>query len=218
MRSPVWRNQTWWVYLCTGIALLLFLAAVEVFILAQWHQVLESHERRSALKEEVLRLRQLASDIDNGFRGYVLMRQRIFLAPMLSAEETLPLSLERLARMAETPPSLHGRVQVLKRRLEELAATKRRLVAKVDRGEYDEVLTYMRNGDGVALAKILAAAFDDLEDKIERQFPSLERSHLEVSNKTVWQLVAVRAGVVVLGVLIVQSLLAAFPLARRHGT
>jgi CHASE3 domain sensor protein len=146
------------------------------------------------------------------------MRQRIFLAPMLSAEETLPLSLERLARMAETPPSLHGRVQVLKRRLEELAATKRRLVAKVDRGEYDEVLTYMRNGDGVALAKILAAAFDDREDKIERQFPSLERSHLEVSNKTVWQLVAVRAGVVVLGVLIVQSLLAAFPLARRHGT
>ncbi|ALA60906.1 exported protein of unknown function [Nitrospira moscoviensis] len=213
MRSPVWRTQTWWVYLCAGLALLLFLAAAEVFILNQWRQVLEVHERRSALKEELLRLRRLASDIDNGFRGYVLMRQRIFLAPMLSAEEALPLSLERLIGMAETPPSLHGRAQVLKRRLEELVNTKRRLVRKVDEGEHEEVLAYLRNGDGVALARILTAAFDDLEDKIERQFPPAQFSHLEIP-----KLVAVRAGVVVLGVLIVQSLLGAFPVARRHET
>src|SRR5262249_24359129 len=204
------RTNTVLAYLCTGAVLLLFFATAEVFILKQWYQILDAQHQRGALKEEVLRLRHLASDVDNGFRGYVLMRQTLFLAPMISAEQEIPLALERLSRLAETPPSLQGRVQVLRRRLEELVETKRRLVDKIAKGEQEEVLAYVRGGDGVALSKTLAAAFDDLEDKIERQFPSTELSQTEIQKKTLWQLVAVQAGAVFLGVLIMELMLSAF--------
>ena len=210
------RNRTLWAYLCTGVVLLLFFAAAEVFILKQWYQMLDAQQQRSAIKEEVLRLRHLASDVDNGFRGYVLMRQTLFLAPMIAAEQEIPLVLERLARLAESPPSLQGRVQVLKRRLEELVETKRRMVDKIGKGQQEEVLAYVRGGDGVALSKILAAAFDDLEDKIERQFPSAELSQAEMQKKTLWQLVAVQAGAVFVGVLIMEILLAAFAVPQRQ--
>jgi len=201
------RNRTVWTYLCTGLALLLFFAATEIYILNEWYQLLESQQRRTALKEEVLRLRHLASDIDNGFRGYVLVRQNLFLAPMISAEQEIPLALERLDRLTEAPPSLQGRAQVLKLRLQELVETKRRLAAKIGKGEYDEVLAYVRAGDGVALSKTLAAAFDDLEDKIERQYPAADFSHRSIHNKTLWQLIAVQAGTVFIGILIVELLL-----------
>ena len=83
------RNKLW-AYLCTGIVLFLLFAAEEAFIFQQWHQMLEAQQQRRALREEVLRLRRLAANIDNGFRGYALMRQSMFLAPMVAAEAELP--------------------------------------------------------------------------------------------------------------------------------
>jgi len=158
------------VYLCAGILLLLFFAAEQAYILKQWHEASETQELRSAITVQVLQLRRLATDIDNGFRGYALMRQSMFLVPVVAAEAEIPRALDRLTELTEKTPSLQGGVQVLKRRLEELIETKRQLTFKIGAGEQEEVLRYIRGGDGVAMAKTIANVFDDLDAKIEREF------------------------------------------------
>jgi CHASE3 domain sensor protein len=211
------RNKLW-AYLCAGVVLFLFFALEQMVLLKQWHEAVEAQQQRSAIREEVLKLRRLTSDIYNGFRGYVLMRQSTFLTPMVAAEEEIPLALERLANLTSATPSLQGGVQVLKRRLEELMETKRRLATKIGKGEQEEVLAYIRAGDGLALSKTIAAVFDDLEAKIVRQFPDADISQIEMQKKTMWQLVAAQAGAVFVGVLVMELFLAAFAVPQRSET
>jgi CHASE3 domain sensor protein len=203
-------------YLCTGVVLLLLFAAEEVFILQQWHQTLEAQQQRSALREEVLRLRRLVADIDSGFRGYALMRQSMFLAPMVAAEAELPQAMQRLSDLTVDMPSLQGGVQVLRRRLDELVDSKRRLTGQIDNGKQEEALAYIRTGNGVALAKTVANVFDDLDMKIEHEFKDADLSQSQKQTKTMWQLVMAQAGVMFVGVLVMQLLLVAFAEPQRQ--
>jgi CHASE3 domain sensor protein len=203
-------------YLCTGVVLLLLFAAEEVFILQQWHQTLEAQQQRSALREEVLRLRRLVADIDSGFRGYALMRQSMFLAPMVAAEAELPQAMQRLSDLTVDMPSLQGGVQVLRRRLDELVDSKRRLTGQIDNGKQEEALAYIRTGNGVALAKTVANVFDDLDMKIEHEFKDADLSQAQKQTKTMWQLVMAQAGVMFVGVLVMQLLLVAFAEPQRQ--
>ncbi len=203
-------------YLCTGVVLLLLFAAEEAFILQQWHQTLEAQQQRSALREEVLRLRRLVADIDSGFRGYALMRQSMFLAPMVAAEAELPQAMQRLSDLTVDMPSLQGGVQVLRRRLDELVDSKRRLTGQIDNGKQEEALAYIRTGNGVALAKTVANVFDDLDMKIEHEFKDADLSQAQKQTKTMWQLVMAQAGVMFVGVLVMQLLLVAFAEPQRQ--
>jgi CHASE3 domain sensor protein len=196
--------------------LLLLFAAEEAFILQQWHQTLEAQQQRSALREEVLRLRRLVADIDSGFRGYALMRQSMFLAPMVAAEAELPQAMQRLSDLTVDMPSLQGGVQVLSRRLDELVDSKRRLTGQIDNGKQEEALAYIRTGNGVALAKTVANVFDDLDMKIEHEFKDADLSQDQKQTKTMWQLVMAQAGVMFVGVLVLQLLLVAFAEPQRQ--
>jgi CHASE3 domain sensor protein len=196
--------------------LLLLFAAEEAFILKQWHQTLEAQLQRSAIREEVLRLRRVMADIDSGFRGYALMRQSIFLAPMVAAEAELPQAMQRLSDLTINTPSLQGGVQVFRRRLEELVNTKRQLTMQIDNGKQEEALAYVHTGDGVALSKTVAHAFDDLDVKMEREFKDADLSKTEKQAKTMWELVAAQAGVIFVGVLVMELLLAAFAVPQRQ--
>jgi CHASE3 domain sensor protein len=191
-------------------------AAEEAFIFQQWHQTLEAQQQRSAIREEVLRLRRLAADIDSGFRGYALMRQSIFLAPMVAAEAEFPQAMQRLSDLTINTPSLQGGAQVLRRRLEELVNTKRQLTLQIEDGKQEKALAYLRTGDGVALSETVANAFDDLDMKIDREFKDADLSQAEKQTKTMWQLVAAQAGVMFIGVLVMELLLAAFAVPQRQ--
>lgn len=212
------QKKKLWAYLCIGTVLLLLFAAEEAFILKQWRETLDAQHRRSAIREQVLRLHRLAAEVDNGFRGYVLMRQSTFLAPMIAAEAEIPKELQRLANLTESTPALQGSVQILRRRLQELVDTKQRLTLMIDAGEHDAVLAYIRAGDGLALAKTIANVFDDLETRIDREFEDADLSRADKQKKTIWQLVATQAGTVLLGVLIMELLLSAFAIPQRLGT
>jgi CHASE3 domain sensor protein len=205
-------------YLCIGTVLLLLFAAEEAYILKQWRETLEAQHRRSAIREQVLRLQRLTAEIDNGFRGYVLMRQSTFLAPMVAAEAEIPKELQRLENLTESTPALQGSVQIVRRRLQELVDTKQRLTLMMDAGERDAVLAYIRAGDGLALAKTIANVFDDLETRINREFEDADLSRADKQKATIWQLVATQAVTVLLGVLIMELLLAAFAIPQRLGT
>lgn len=212
------RKSKTWAYLGTGIIIIVMFSIEQMMLLRQWQDSLVAQQQRSAIREEVLLLRRWTSDIDNGFRGYVLMRQPYFLAPMVLAEEEIPMALERLTRLTGETPALQGSVLVLKRRLDELITTKRRLATKMANGESNEVLAYIRAGEGLALAKTISAVFDDFESKIARQFPEADLASLERQKKTLWQLVAAQAGAVFVGVLVMELLLAAFAAPQRSET
>lgn len=207
-----------WVYLCAGILLLLFFAAEQAYILKQWHEASETQDLRNAITVQVLQLRRLATDIDNGFRGYALMRQSMFLVPVVAAEAEIPRELDRLSELTEKTPSLRGGVQVLKRRLEELIETKRQLTFKIGAGEQEEVLRYIRGGDGVAMAKTIANVFDDLDAKIEREFRETDASQPEQWRRAIWQLVAAQAGAVLVGLLLVKLFSSVFAMPYRVET
>jgi len=212
------RKSKTWAYLGAGIIIIVMFSIEQMMLLRQWQDSLVAQQQRSAIREEVLLLRRWTSDIDNGFRGYVLMRQPYFLAPMVLAEEEIPMALERLTRLTGETPALQGSVLVLKRRLDELITTKRRLATKMANGESNEVLAYIRAGEGLALAKTISAVFDDFESKIARQFPEADLASLERQKKTLWQLVAAQAGAVFVGVLVMELLLAAFAAPQRSET
>ncbi|BFU94540.1 MAG: conserved protein of unknown function [Nitrospira sp.] len=207
-----------WAYLCTGVLLLLFFAAEQVYILKQWHEVSDAQELRNAIMVQVLQLRRLATDIDSGFRGYALMRQSVFLVPVVAAEAEIPRALDRLTELTGTTPALQGSVQVLMRRLDELIETKRQLTFKIGSGHEQEVLNYLRGGDGVALAKTIANVFDDLEAKIEREFRETDLPQAEYWRQAMWQLIAAQAGAVLVGLLLMKLLSAAFAVPRRVET
>jgi CHASE3 domain sensor protein len=207
MRGAVQQRSKLWAYLCTGVLLFVLVAAEETVLLRQWHENLETQQRRGAIREEILRIHRLVADIDNGFRGYVLIRQSIFLAPMVAAEAALPQAIQRLSQLTEKTPSLQGGVQVLRRRLEELVATKRRLALQLDNGHQDEVLAYLRTGDGVVLSKTIVNLLDDLEAKLAREAGSADSAPVDIKAKTMWQLIAAQAGAVALGILIMEILI-----------
>ncbi|HLZ34721.1 MAG TPA: CHASE3 domain-containing protein [Nitrospira sp.] len=201
------QRRKLWAYLCTGVVLILLVAAEETVILRQWHENLEAQQRRSAIKEEILRIQRLVADIDNGFRGYVLMRQSIFLAPMVAAEAALPQAVHRLSQLTEKSPSLQGGVQVLRGRLDELVDTKRRLALQLDSGHQEEVMAYVRAGNGVVLSKTIVSLLDDLEAKLARDIGTADSASVDVKAKTMWQLIAAQTGAVALGILIMEILI-----------
>jgi len=217
-KGAVQQRSTVWAYLCTGVLLLLFFAAEQVYILKQWHEVSDAQELRNAITVQVLQLRRLATDIDSGFRGYALMRQSVFLVPVVAAEAEIPRALERLTELTEKTPPLQGSVRVLQRRLDELIETKRRLTFKIGSGQQEEVLSYVRGGEGVALAKTIANVFDDLDVKIEREFRETDLSQDGYWRQAMWQLVAAQAGAVLVGLLLMKLLSTTFAAPRRVQT
>lgn len=201
-----------WVYLGTVVVLLLLVSVEEIVIIKQWHENLETQQRRSAIREELLRIQRLVAEIDNGFRGYALMRQSIFLAPMVAAEAALPQSIQRLTQLTEDRPSLQGGVQVLRRRLDELVATKRRLALQLDNGQQEEALAYVRTGDGVVLSKTIVNLVEDLDAKLAREFGGADSAPADFKITTIWRLVAAQTGAVALGILIMEIVIAMFSL------
>lgn len=118
------------------------------------------------------------------------MKQAAFLGPMVSAEGMIPGVMERLGHLTESWPELQGHIQVLRDRVTELLDTKRRLTLDLERGKEDDVLAYIRGGDGLAMAKTLALAFQDLDQRLTRRERDRERQQTEAIDWARWGLTA----------------------------
>ncbi|MCC6140095.1 MAG: CHASE3 domain-containing protein [Nitrospira sp.] len=152
------------------LAFFLGLAGIQAVIVERWLALDGERDRQAQIKQSVLRLERMVADVDNGFRGYVLMKQSTFLRPMITAEASIPRIIEGLGQMTEAWPDLRGRIQVIDDRVTELLNTKRRLTMEMANGKEEAVLSYVRGGDGVALAQTITLAFQDFGRKLnERQ-------------------------------------------------
>lgn len=145
------------------------LIGVQGALMEEWRAIYEERERQAKIKQEILRLERLVADVDNGFRGYVLVNQSVFLGPMVSAEGAIPGVVERLSHLTDGWPELQGRIHVLRDRITGLLDAKRRLTMELENGREDVVLAYIRGGEGVAMAKTLALAFQDFDQRLEKR-------------------------------------------------
>jgi CHASE3 domain sensor protein len=148
-------------------ACFLTLIGIQALLVEQWLALHVEREEQTSIKEEILRLERLVADIDNGFRGYVLMKQSAFLGPMIAAEGRIPRLIQGLGRLTEDQPDLKGHIEVLQARVEELLDTKRRLTMELERGQEEAVLAYIRGGEGIALAGTITLAFENLDRKLQ---------------------------------------------------
>jgi signal transduction histidine kinase/CHASE3 domain sensor protein len=181
--------------LSAGIALHLYVV--------QQLLVLQQHRQELMLADEKMHgLGRLAIDIEDGFRGYLLTQQPVFLAPLAEAEARLDQALldttESFARLSGTPISLGP----IEQQLNALLQSKHELIADIQKGPADRALAYVRSGEGLRLSDLLRADFRKVEDQLERQRNVLNEQADVLSQRTFAGLWVTLAGVVALGWLV----------------
>jgi CHASE3 domain sensor protein len=187
-------------FLLAAIGCVLAVIILQVLLVNQWLAMHETRDRQADIRHEILRLERLVADIDNGFRGYVLMKQAAFLGPMIAAEGRLPGVVERLERLTRDRSDLDGRLQVLQARIIELLETKRRLTRDLEQGEEKAVLAYIKGGEGLALASTITLAFQDLDRRLYEQQRKSEEDHMQRSRWMRWGLPLTAIGGVACGI------------------
>ncbi|MEW6544956.1 MAG: ATP-binding protein [Nitrospirota bacterium] len=150
-------------------------------------------------REQVQVLRRLAVDIEDAFRGYLLTRQEAFLGPMQEAEPKLQSTIGSINALAEGVPELREDIRRVSEGLDSLLESKHQLIRRVHAGHFDEVITYVRSGKGLALSQAVRNEFRSIEDGLESQLRRLEIRQATLARDTFWGLLLVVLGGAALG-------------------
>jgi CHASE3 domain sensor protein len=168
----------------------------------QWHAISQAQQERNRIREEVLRLQWLAADVENGFRGYVLTNQTAFLHPVVTGEAKMQDSIDHLLRLTHQLPNLQARVRVLETRLRELIESKRKLTLQIDSGKQEEVLAYIRAGEGLVLSKTIEKAVEDFESRLAEEFSRVDREEKSLKEQTIQRLLIADIAMLILGIVV----------------
>ena len=151
------------------VLLLSLLLAIQAGFISRWQAVHDDRDRYVHIKQELLRLERLVTDVDNGFRGYALTKEGRFVKPMVAAEYDIPGLVNRLVATTTPWPDLHAPVQILTGKVTELLETKRRLTLDLVLGREEDVLSYIRMGEGLELENTVVLAFEGVEHKMAQR-------------------------------------------------
>jgi CHASE3 domain sensor protein len=188
------------IYALVAVIPLALFILVQVPLVWQWHAVTQSQQVKNRIREEVLRLQWLTADIENGFRGYVLTNQATFLHPVVTGEARMQDSMDHLLKLTEDLPNLQARVKVLATRLHELIESKRKLTLQIDGGKQEEVLAYIRAGEGLVLSKTIEKAVDDFEARLTEEFSRVDTEEKSLKEQTIRRLVFADVAMLILGI------------------
>jgi CHASE3 domain sensor protein len=175
---------------------------IQVPLVWQWHAINQAQQARNHIREEVLRLQWLTADIENGFRGYVLTNQTAFLHPVVTGEAKMQDSVDHLLRLTQHLPNLQARVKALAARLRELIESKRKLTLQIDSGKQEEVLAYIRAGEGLVLSKTIEKAVEDFELRLAEEFSRVDREEKSLKEQTMQRLLIADVALLILGVVV----------------
>ncbi|MBI3355171.1 MAG: CHASE3 domain-containing protein [Nitrospirae bacterium] len=178
--------------LSAGIVLHLYVVQ-QLLVLQQQRQELMLAD------EQVHLLGRLAIDIEDGFRGYVLSQQPVFLTPLAEAEAKLGQALSNATKLLARLPGSPIRLGPIEQQLKDLLQTKHELIADIQQGPAEKALAYVRSGEGLRLSDILRKDLRTIEDRLERQRNSLNEQADALSQRTFVGLWVTLAGVVALG-------------------
>lgn len=199
--NPLRIQQKVWVILLLVFLPLIAALAGHVTLLDRLQALQQQHHQVVLAREQVHILRRLTVDIEDAFRGYLLTRQDVFLAPMKEAEPKLKPTLDRIVSLAAEVPGLDVNIQVIEGRINRLLRSKHELLDQVKAGHLGEVLQYVQSGQGIALSDDLREHFRILEDRLVEQMEGMETNQLWFARLAFWGLVFAVAGVVGLGLI-----------------
>lgn len=190
------------IYVLAAITPVVLFVLIQVPLVWQWHAINQAQQERNHIREEVLRLQWLTADIENGFRGYVLTNQTTFLHPVVTGEAKMQDSVDHLLRLTQKLPNLQARVKVLATRLRELIESKRKLTQQIDNGRQDEVLAYIRAGEGLVLSKTIEKAVEDFESRLAEEFSRVDQEEKSLKEQTIRRLLIADVAMLILGILV----------------
>lgn len=190
----------------SGMILLVCLLGIQAGFINWWQTVHDDRDRHAHIKQDLLRLERLIMNVDNGFRDYVLTKDSKFLTAMVDAESAIPGLVDGLSTMTAPWPDLHDKVQVLTGHVNELLQTKRRLSMDFGQEHEEDVLAYVKRGEGLALVNTVTLAFRDVERAVDQGDQERTRARDRVRTWTRLALVATTLGTLGIGVNIGRSM------------
>lgn len=190
------------IYVLAAVIPVALFVLLQIPLVWQWDVINQAQQERNQIREEVLRLQWLTADIENGFRGYVLTNQAAFLHPVVTGEAKMQDSVDHLMRLTQNLPNLQARVKALATRLRELIESKRKLTLQIDSGKQDEVLAYIRAGEGLVLSKTIEKAVEDFESRLAEEFSRVDREEKSLKEQTIRRLLIADIVILALGILV----------------
>jgi CHASE3 domain sensor protein len=174
----------------SGVIWLVCLLGIQAGFINWWQTIHDDRDRHAHIKQELLRLERLVMNVDNEFRDYVLMKDSKSLIAMVEAESAIPGIMDRLTTMTDPWPDLKDQVRVLTARVSELLQVKRRLSMDFGQGHEEEVLAYVKRGEGSVLTNTVVLAFRDVERTVDQSDQERTRARNRVRAWTRLALVA----------------------------
>jgi signal transduction histidine kinase/CHASE3 domain sensor protein len=190
----------------SAILLLVFvpLAAALVFQVSLINHLLtiqQQHRHTVQTRYQILQLRRFAVDIEDAFRGYLLTRQEAFLKPLQEAQPKIEPTVAKALALAAGKPDLESDIRLVGERLKDLMESEQALIQQVHAGRAEEVLRYVRSGEGLALSARVRDELRDIEDRLDRQMQGFEVDAEGLAQRAFWGLVLALTGWLALGLL-----------------
>jgi signal transduction histidine kinase/CHASE3 domain sensor protein len=180
---------------------LLATLVVHVTLIRQLLAVQQQHQQVLLARDQIRTLARLAVDIEDAFRGYLITRQDKFLEPMQEAEGKMQPTVAQSLELVENLPGLSAGIQNIGERLYSFTESKRVLIGKVRAGRADEVLQYVRSGEGFILSKNLRQEIRAYEDRLTLQVQAFTQDEEVLARQAFWGLLLAVLGGLALGVL-----------------
>ncbi|MEW6545117.1 MAG: ATP-binding protein [Nitrospirota bacterium] len=194
------QQKVWTILLMVFVPLAAALI-VQVTLVNQLLAVQEQYRQTVLAHDRIHVLRRLVVTIEDGFRGYLLTRQERFLTPMEEAESRLAATEgDTMIPLAEAP-GLAAEAQAASRRLAALLESKHDLIRRFKAGREEEVLQYVRSGQGLALSDALRDEFRAIEDRLDGELKRFEVRQAELAQRAFRGLLAAVAGGLLVGFL-----------------
>lgn len=188
------------IYVLVAVIPMGLFVLVQIPLVWQWYAITQLQQEKNRIREEVLRIQWLTADIENGFRGYVLTNQAAFLHPVVTGEAKVQDSVDHLFRLTQDLPNLQARVKVMATRLHEMIESKRRLTLQIDSGKQDDVLAYIRAGEGLVLSKTIEKAVEDFNSRLAEEFSHVDTAEQTLKDQTIRRLVIADVAMLILGI------------------
>jgi signal transduction histidine kinase/CHASE3 domain sensor protein len=202
--APTWwsrlriQHKVWAVLLLLCFPLIAGLST-HLYLVQQLLTLQEKRQDLILAHEQVNLLRRLAVDIEDGFRGYLLTQHQAFLSPLTEAEAKIDQTLkDAKGALAAASHSVEV-LTPIEQQLKDFLRSKNELIAKVQRGDAEHALAYVRSGEGLRMSDRFRQELRTIEDGLEDQREAFNEQAIALSKLTFFGLWIALAGVVILG-------------------
>jgi hypothetical protein len=87
-------------------------------------------------------------------------------------------------------------------RLRELIESKRKMTMQIDNGKQEDVLSYIRSGEGLVLSKTIEKAVEDFEGRLADEFAQVDLEEKSLKEQTIQRLLIADVAMLIVGIVV----------------